>query len=154
MAESSLYGVHHVQLAMPVGGEVEARAFYGALLDMREVPKPPALAARGGCWFRAGGVELHLGVEHGFRAARKAQPAGLVRNLDGLADRWAAGGVAVRWDEGFPGYRRCYADDPWGNRLEFLEPMEPTQQMERTEPMEPMETKEPMAPVEPVEPTA
>lgn len=88
---------------------------------MTEVEKPPALAARGGAWFRAGGVEFHLGVEEDFRAARKAHPGILVQDLDGVVDRLRDAGQDVTWDDEFPGFRRVYAYDPFGNRLEFLE---------------------------------
>ena len=115
-------GLHHVQLAMPSGGEDEARAFYGGVLGLEEIPKPPALAARGGCWFRLGPAELHLGVEEGFRPARKAHPALLVTDLDGLRSEIAAAGAEVTDDEGLPGFERFYATDPFGNRLELLEP--------------------------------
>jgi hypothetical protein len=81
------------------------------------------LAARGGCWFRGDGIEIHLGVEADFRPARKAHPAVLVDGLDALADRLGRHGVDVRWDDEFPGHRRFYADDPFGNRIEFLEPL-------------------------------
>jgi catechol 2,3-dioxygenase-like lactoylglutathione lyase family enzyme len=119
---SGVVGLHHVQLAAPAGSEDALRAFYGGLLGLPEVPKPPGLAARGGAWFRSAGVELHLGVEEGFRPARKAHPGLLVDGLDALAARLAVAGVDVVWDGDFPGYRRCYVADPVGNRLELLEP--------------------------------
>ncbi len=121
-------GVHHVQLACPAGSEPQLRQFYGAVLGMTEVAKPPMLAVRGGAWFRSGGaelqgvVELHLGVEADFRPARKAHPGLLCADVDALSARLAAAGIPVRWDEDFPGYRRCYVDDPVGNRLELLQP--------------------------------
>jgi catechol 2,3-dioxygenase-like lactoylglutathione lyase family enzyme len=117
--------LHHVQLALPAGGEDDARAFYGAVMGMTELAKPPVLAARGGCWFADGGWAVHLGVEADFRPARKAHPGVLVSGLDALADRLAAAGCPVEWDAEFPGHRRFYACDPFGNRLEFLEPIEP-----------------------------
>lgn len=113
--------VHHVQLAMPPRGEDEARAFYAGVLGLRERPKPPALASRGGVWFRAGAVELHLGVEQGFAPARKAHPGLEVADLDGVVARLQAAGVDVRPDEDLPRYRRVYVDDPFGNRLELLQ---------------------------------
>jgi catechol 2,3-dioxygenase-like lactoylglutathione lyase family enzyme len=116
-------GLHHVQLAAPAGAEDRLRAFYGGLLGMTELTKPPELAARGGAWFRSGSAELHLGVEAEFRPARKAHPGLLVDDLDALAARLTAAGHAVRWDDLFPGHRRCYVDDPCGNRLELLEPI-------------------------------
>jgi catechol 2,3-dioxygenase-like lactoylglutathione lyase family enzyme len=122
MTDYDFAGPHHVQLAIPPGSENLAREFYGTVLGMRELPKPAVLAARGGCWFRAGGWEIHLGVEQEFVPARKAHPGVLVANLDGLAGRLSAAGHSVQWDGEFPGHSRFYARDPYGNRLEFLEP--------------------------------
>ena len=116
------FGLHHVQLAVPACSEDACRTFYVGVLGLTEVAKPPALAARGGSWVRAGALELHLGVEDDFRPARKAHPGILVRDVDALVDRLTTAGVEVRWDGDFPGHRRCYADDPVGNRLEFLQP--------------------------------
>jgi predicted enzyme related to lactoylglutathione lyase len=76
-------------------------------------------------WFRSGRLELHLGIEDDFRPARKAHPGLLVDGLDALAARLTDRGAAVTWDDDFPGYRRCYVDDPHGNRLELLERLEP-----------------------------
>jgi catechol 2,3-dioxygenase-like lactoylglutathione lyase family enzyme len=120
---SSLFtGLHHMQLAMPAGKEEAARAFFVGVLGMTEVDKPPVLAARGGAWFRSGGLELHLGVEEDFRPARKGHPGILVGDLDAVVERLQAAGQDVRWDGDFPGFRRVYAHDPFGNRLEFLQP--------------------------------
>jgi catechol 2,3-dioxygenase-like lactoylglutathione lyase family enzyme len=117
-----LDGLHHTQLAIPPGAEPQVRDFYGGVLGMVEIDKPAVLAARGGCWFRSGGLEIHLGVEQDFRPARKAHPGILVRDLDALAKRLTDQGCDVQWDDNFPGHRRFYAHDPLGNRLEFLEP--------------------------------
>ena len=105
---------------MPPGGEDEARAFYGGALGLTEEPKPPALAARGGCWFTNGAVTLHLGVEHDFRPARKAHPALRVEGFDDLCTTLEGSGHAVRLDDELPGVRRCYVDDPFGNRIELI----------------------------------
>ncbi|MDQ1726889.1 MAG: hypothetical protein QOK14_934 [Frankiaceae bacterium] len=112
-----------MQLAMPPGDEDVARGFFVGVLGMTEIPKPPLLAARGGVWFRQEGLELHLGVEDDFRPARKGHPGILVSDLDGLAARLRAADQDVTWDSDFPGFRRVYASDPFGNRLEFLEPI-------------------------------
>ncbi|MFC8373001.1 MULTISPECIES: VOC family protein [unclassified Streptomyces] len=117
-----LAAVDHVQLAAPPGSEERLRAYYADVLGMTEVPKPPALAARGGCWFEAGDVRLHLGIEHDFRPARKAHPGLRVTGIEAYAARLAAHGAPVTWDENLPGHRRFYSEDPVGNRLEFLEP--------------------------------
>ncbi|AXT86587.1 glyoxalase [Aeromicrobium sp. A1-2] len=117
----TLVRLHHVQLAIPPGGEDECRAFWSGVLGLDEVEKPPVLAARGGCWFRGGGIEVHLGVEQDFVAARKAHPGILVRDLLDLADVLRSAGVQITEDGEFPGHDRFYAADPFGNRLEFLE---------------------------------
>jgi catechol 2,3-dioxygenase-like lactoylglutathione lyase family enzyme len=114
--------IHHVQLAMPAGGEDAARAFYGDLLGLPEVPKPPALATRGGCWFESATVRIHLGVDADFRPAHKAHPGLSVRDLAGLTERLRAAGFAVVDDDEMPGYDRVYVTDPFGNRLELLQP--------------------------------
>ena len=115
--------IHHVQLAMPAGREPEAIAFYQDGLGISQVPKPPRLAARGGCWFEDGDLRVHLGVEADFRPARKAHPALLVEDLAGLVSRLEAAGASVRRDP-LDGYERVYVDDPFGNRLELLEPVD------------------------------
>ncbi|MDX3457508.1 glyoxalase [Streptomyces sp. ME02-8801-2C] len=114
--------IDHVQLAAPPGAEDDLRAFYAGILGMTEIPKPPLLAARGGCWFRAGSVQLHLGVEPDFRAARKAHPGLRVTDIEAYAARLEARGARLTWDDDLPGHLRFYAQDPVGNRLEFLEP--------------------------------
>jgi catechol 2,3-dioxygenase-like lactoylglutathione lyase family enzyme len=112
--------IDHVQLAMPVGGEPTARRFFVDVMGMTEVPKPAALAVRGGCWFRAGEVELHLGIEPDFRPAKKAHPALRVADLEGVIARLREAGVTVRDDDELPGVRRCFIDDPFGNRIELI----------------------------------
>jgi catechol 2,3-dioxygenase-like lactoylglutathione lyase family enzyme len=113
--------IDHIQFAAPEGCEVAARDFYGALLGMREVVKPESLRARGGCWFECGSQQLHIGVEKDFRPAKKAHPAFAVTNLDELRNALLARGVKVADDTSIHGIRRFHAEDPWGNRLEFLE---------------------------------
>ena len=110
----------HVQLAMPRGEEDAAERFYAGVLGLTRVPKPAPLEARGGCWFvdPDSGAQVHLGVEDDFHAARKAHPAFVVDDLDALVSR--AGTDAVRWDDELPGVRRCYLDDPFGNRIELI----------------------------------
>ena len=114
--------LHHIQLAIPPGGEDVARAFWVDVLGLIEIAKPPELAARGGLWVRGDALEIHLGIEETFVAAAKAHPGILITGLDVLATRLQAHGVAVTRDDAFPGHRRFYAADPFGNRLEFLEP--------------------------------
>jgi catechol 2,3-dioxygenase-like lactoylglutathione lyase family enzyme len=118
-----LTGIDHVQLAMPEGGEARARAFYGEILGLPEKAKPPALVGRGGVWFETPLLKIHLGIDKDFRPARKAHPALLVEDLPALAQRLSAGGCPVIDDEPLAGYRRLYTEDPFGNRIELLEPL-------------------------------
>lgn len=113
----------HVQLAMPAGEEERAREFYSGLLGLAEVPKPANLAPRGGVWFEGGSLRLHLGVEAEFRPARKAHPALLVRHLRDLEEHLREAGVQIVSDEPLPGHQRFYVADPFGNRIELLEPL-------------------------------
>lgn len=122
---TGIVGLHHVQVAAPPGCEDAARVFYGGLLGLLEIDKPPLLEVRGGCWFRAGTLELHIGVADPFTPATKAHPALLVgsdRALDELAEALAGSGVMVRWadDAEIPGQRRFHISDPWGNRVEVI----------------------------------
>jgi catechol 2,3-dioxygenase-like lactoylglutathione lyase family enzyme len=114
--------IDHVQLAMPAGGEDKARAFYSGLLGVPEVPKPANLAKRGGCWFERGDLKIHLGVEADFRPARKAHPAFLVDDLPALTRILRSAGHEPKTDEPLEGYDRIYVDDPFGNRIELLQP--------------------------------
>jgi ubiquinone/menaquinone biosynthesis C-methylase UbiE/catechol 2,3-dioxygenase-like lactoylglutathione lyase family enzyme len=125
MTDRLIVGLDHVQLAMPPGQEASARAFYGGLLGLPELPKPAALAGRGGTWFACGTQMLHLGVQDDFTPQRKAHPALLVRDLAPVRARLEQAGYPVVPDEALPGYERFYAADPFGNRLEFLRPLSP-----------------------------
>jgi hypothetical protein len=112
----------HLQIAMPPGREEEARDFYACLLGLAEKPKPPMLAARGGCWFENGAVTVHLGVDRNFVPARKAHPAFVVDDLADLVGRLERAGYRIVDDEPLDGYERRFVDDPFGNRIELLAP--------------------------------
>ena len=114
-------GWHHVLLAMPPGGEEAADAFYSDRLGLEAVPKPAHLAGRGGRWYRGAGLELHLGVEEGFRASVKSHPAMRVRGLAELRRALERDGVGVTEDTQLDGHDRWYLTDPFGNRLELIE---------------------------------
>ena len=121
-SKARVRGIDHVQLAMPPGDEAEARAeaFFSGLLGIPRVPKPPELAARGGCWFEDGSMKLHLGVEEDFRPARKAHPALVVEHLEELCHRLDEAGYPTRMAEDVPGRPQWYVDDPFGNRIELI----------------------------------
>ena len=122
----AVYGIDHVQLAIPAGGETLARRFYGELLGLTELAKPPILAARGGAWFQCGSLQLHLGVESDFRPAMKAHPALLVGNLVSMIATLTAAGCEIKYDpEPVEGFDRAFTADPFGNRIELLTPRIP-----------------------------
>jgi catechol 2,3-dioxygenase-like lactoylglutathione lyase family enzyme len=113
--------IDHVLLAMPAGRESDARAFYQDILGIPEVAKPPQLAARGGCWFEAGELKVHLGVERNFVPARKAHPAFVVDDLEALVDKLKQAAYKLTEDEPLEGHDRIFVDDPFGNRIELLQ---------------------------------
>ena len=116
-----LLGIDHVQLAIPPGGEPEARRFYGGVLGMTEVPKPEAMRARGGLWFELGAIKVHLGIEEGMRPSTKMHPAFVVTELDGWKQRLVAAGSEWHDANDLPGVRRGHTRDPFGNRIELIE---------------------------------
>jgi catechol 2,3-dioxygenase-like lactoylglutathione lyase family enzyme len=113
--------LHHVQLAMPEGGEELARTFYSGILSLQEVEKPAQLRMRGGAWFESGYVRVHLGVEKPFTAAQKAHPAFRVSSLEDTILLLVAQGIEIRRDIDLPDMKRVYVSDPFGNRIELLE---------------------------------
>lgn len=115
--------IHHVQLAAPPGSEDDARRFFGTILGLREIEKPENLRGRGGAWFAGPGLEIHVGVEDPFRPAKKAHVALQVHGLQEFRRRLESAGVETWDDEPLPGCRRFYTGDPFGNRMEFLEPV-------------------------------
>jgi hypothetical protein len=117
-------GFDHFQITMPKGEEAKAREFYAGLLGLTEIPKPPNLAKRGGVWFRVGSQQLHVSVEEDFRPVRKGHPAFLVTELAKCRKTAKERGYAPYDDtELLEGYNRFFLTDPFGNRLEFLEPI-------------------------------
>ena len=116
----SVFGIDHVQLAIPEGGEDAMRAFFIGLLGFAEVPKPADLSPSG-CWFESGPVSVHVGVDPDFRAATKAHPAFLVDDLAGLREALEAAGHETKDDTPVEGYDRFFTADPFGNRIELMQ---------------------------------
>jgi enamine deaminase RidA (YjgF/YER057c/UK114 family)/catechol 2,3-dioxygenase-like lactoylglutathione lyase family enzyme len=128
-ATGSFVGFDHVQLAAPLGAEAEARRFFGEVMGLDEIRKPAEMAVRGGVWFHCGAQQLHVGVEADFRPAKKAHPAFRLRSasaLEAVKSRLDAAGFPTKDSTELPEYRRFFAEDPWGNRLEFLAPAAPS----------------------------
>ena len=120
----AILSLDHVQLAMPAGREDDARAFYSGLLGLEEQTKPFNLAKRGGCWFGRGALKVHLGVEDNFQPAKKAHPAFIVDDLTEFKKSLETAGCHVVEDEPLDGYQRFYVYDPFGNRIEMMQPLQ------------------------------
>ncbi|HEX6087065.1 MAG TPA: VOC family protein [Thermoanaerobaculia bacterium] len=116
-----ILSLHHIQLAMPRGGEDRARVFYGGVLGFDEVPKPADLAKRGGVWFRAGTLDVHLGADDDFTPAKKAHPALLVDDLEAVKRACETAGHTTDQGQPLEGYVRADVHDPFGNRIELLQ---------------------------------
>ena len=116
-----IVSLHHVQLAMPAGGEDQAREFYRDILGLPEQDKPVDMQRNGGCWFEEGAVRIHLGTEKDFRPARKAHPALMVQDFEQLFERCEAAGYLVERSNKIDGHARFFVDDPFGNRVEIIQ---------------------------------
>jgi catechol 2,3-dioxygenase-like lactoylglutathione lyase family enzyme len=116
-----IVGIDHVQIAIPPGADAAARAFYGGVLGLPEIPKPPPLNASGGMWFVTGATQLHIGSQADFVPARKAHPAFIVEDFEGYCALLRTRGVAVREEAQVAGRRRAGIEDPFGNRIELIE---------------------------------
>ena len=118
---STVVDLDHVLLAMPSGGEEQARRFYTDLLGLTEIPKSPPLQPRGGCWFESPGFQLHLGTQDPFHPATQAHAALLVEDVDVCEQTLRHAGVEVEIDKTLVEVHRFYAYDPFGNRMEFIQ---------------------------------
>lgn len=114
-------GIDHVQVAIPSGADDAARAFYGGVLGLPEVPKPAPLNASGGAWFVTGTTQLHIGSQADFVPAKKAHPAFVVVDFEAYCALLRARGVVVRDEVQVAGRRRAGIEDPFGNRIELIE---------------------------------
>ncbi len=120
----TVLGLDHVQIGILPGGEPEARRFWSEAVGLPEIPKPAALAGRGGVWFQAGAQQVHCGVEDPVARSRR-HPALLTDDLDRLRVRLESAGFPIRFEPELPGYRRLFSEDGFGNRVEFMQRIEP-----------------------------
>src|SRR5581483_12147547 len=108
--------LHHAQITVPPGAESEARRFYCGLLGLPEMPKPAALAGRGGFWLQVGDQQVHVGTEPGVdRPATKAHLAYGVDDLAAARERLELAGVEILESVAIPGFERFEFRDPFGN---------------------------------------
>ncbi|KQL20347.1 VOC family protein [Cytobacillus solani] len=117
----SFKGIDHIQLVAPEGCESQARTFFGEILGLKEIPKPENLRKRGGCWFQCGNQEIHIGIQEGFVPAKKAHPGLVVENLEALRESLLSQEIIIKEEPPIEGRNRFFVDDPFGNRIEFLE---------------------------------
>ena len=123
LTAGSIYGWHHLQIAIPPGSEAAAREFYRDVLGLCEVPVPANVAHLAAAWFERDDFRVHLGVDPNFRPAKKGHPAFLVRGLESIVERLQRAGIPIVQADVVPGYRRCHIFDPFGNRIELIEPL-------------------------------
>jgi catechol 2,3-dioxygenase-like lactoylglutathione lyase family enzyme len=117
-------GIHHVQITIPKGAEEAARTFYCGVLSLPEVEKPESLKGRGGLWLQVGNRAVHIGTEEGFdRLSTKAHIAYEVDDLAFWRDRLAQEGILAETGIPIPGYDRFEFRDPFGNRVEMIQPL-------------------------------
>lgn len=111
----------HINVSMPKGGEEKARSFYSGLLGLKEIPKPEPLRVRGGVWFDAGGLDVHVSVQESGWEADAQRHFGLdCADVEGLRAKLKAAGVET--DDGRPApWKRFFLRDPFGNRIEIHE---------------------------------
>ena len=112
----------HINITMPKGGEDIARSFYGGLLGLKEVPKPESIRNRGGVWFVAGELDVHVSVEENRPGVDAYRHFGLeCDDVEGLRAKLQAAGIVTEDGRPTP-WRRFFLRDPFGNRIEIHEP--------------------------------
>ncbi len=117
--------MHHVQVTVPSDAESAARKFYCQILGLEEFDTPDSLKSRGGFWLLLGDQELHVSLEDGFdRTTTKAHVAYQVESLEAWRQKLTQAGIKIGESVPIPGYRRFECRDPFGNRMEFIEPLE------------------------------
>lgn len=118
-----IVGLHHAQITIPKGAEEQGRDFYCGLLGLSEIEKPDALKSRGGFWLSVGDRNVHVGTEEGFdRTTTKAHLAYEVRALEHWRSKLVAANIEILEGVPIPGFDRFEFRDPFGNRVEMIEP--------------------------------
>lgn len=119
--------LHHAQITIPKGMEEQARAFYCGVLSLPEIEKPASLQGRGGFWVQVGDQQVHIGTEAGVdRQATKAHLAYQVDNVPAWENILREHGIQMAESIPIPGFNRFEFRDPFGNRVEFIQPLEET----------------------------
>ena len=116
--------IHHVNVTVRKSLEDSAKHFYGVVMGLNEVPKPPESRARGGAWFQLGDLQLHLSIEDGLGedCISKRHVCYTVASLVEAEQRFREAGVEILPDDmPTPGWSRFYVRDPGGNRLEIAQ---------------------------------
>ena len=111
----------HVQLAMPVGREPDAEAFYRDVRGFAVLQKPEPLAS-----LEAGGLLRGMFMYIWVSKTISAQLARRIRRslLTTSTTSWrnsTPSAATWQWNDELPGARRLYVDDPFGNRIELID---------------------------------
>ncbi|GAB3327156.1 hypothetical protein GCM10027299_27340 [Larkinella ripae] len=110
----------HILIAIPEGKRAEARAFYGGVLGLTEVPgEHPG----GALWFALADLELHL-REEAPGPYSKRHPAFEITNLDETKQYLESQGIAITYSSDIDGRQRFFFHDPFDNRFELLQFMD------------------------------
>lgn len=114
--------IHHVQITIPHGQGLVAKAFYCQLLDLKETEKPDALKTNGGFWIQLGNSQLHIGTESGVdRSKTKAHIAYSVTDIDIWRRKLQANSIELQKTQPIPGFKRITFSDPFGYCIELVE---------------------------------
>lgn len=119
-----IIGLHHAQITIPRGTEETGKDFYCKVLGLNEISKPSALQERGGFWLQVGSQEVHVGTEDGFnRLTTKAHLAYEVKDLSNWRKVLMENDIEILNSVPIPNYERFEFRDPFGNRVEMIQPI-------------------------------
>lgn len=119
-----ILGLHHAQITIPEGAEEAGKDFYCKVLGLKEIPKPDSLKGRGGFWLQVGDREVHVGTEDGFnRLTTKAHLAYQVEDAAYWRRVLIENGIIILDSVPIPNFERFEFRDPFGNRVEIIQPI-------------------------------